>query len=101
MKATVILIPTVAEQREAGETAVVMPEGVRLVEGQELHVYPDGDYGRMPVGTASNIRVENGRLVADIDFPMLQFGYAGLVHADETELLNLSAGWSGPANPRA
>lgn len=85
MRVTAVLVPTVSEQLMAGDRDVIDPKGVIV---KRDHIPVTKDFGVAVddiVGTASNIRLENDRLVADIDLlddetpPGLRYSIGGHV----------------------
>lgn len=96
MKATIVILPTVAEQRAAGDSDVIDPAVVRL-SGESITLWRDFNF-RVPedaLAKLTDIRVEDGRLVADAEGytpyfdsilegqrngepPLLQYGLMGL-----------------------
>ena len=80
MSIKVVLIPTIEEQREdpARKDSVVDPAGIDLERSQDLSVMNGYDFSRhpIPLGMAHNIRLEDGRIVADLD---MKVGWAGNV----------------------
>lgn len=79
MRGTVILIPSIDEQLAAGETDVINPSGVTAMPGK-APLFWDNDYQpENVVGTVDNVRVEDGRLVADIEVNLWEMSYAGVI----------------------
>jgi hypothetical protein len=67
MKFTAVLMPSVAEQRAAGATEVYDPSGIRFQRDRQP-VFGGGDYRTESIcGWADNLRIEDGRLIADIE----------------------------------
>jgi hypothetical protein len=104
-----VILPTVAEQMEAGDPTIIDPDGVDLTEWADPEAKPRplfaGGRYRVPedvVGWWTNPRVEDGRLVVDIELNgpyedgEVRFSFSGLagggqarliaVHAHETRL---------------
>lgn len=90
MKA-VVLVPSLDEQREAGgyfRDTLVDPAGI-TVHGAELAVTLNNRLDTPPVGRASNVRLKDGRLVADIELfrPLtgeVRFSVSGLSFEEES-----------------
>lgn len=112
MKATAVILGTREEQEASGEWVnVVDPEVVDLTEWREggrgsSPVFRDGSY-RVPddiVGSWDNPRVEDGRLLVDVEIPdafpvdQVSFSFAGMVGGGQARLIAVHAGWKhGPA----
>lgn len=83
MRATVVLIPTMEEQRAVGRVELIDPAGVKQDNpARFLPVHPASGFER--IGWASNVRLKDGRLVADIevdgmriDDQQARYGFAG------------------------
>lgn len=68
MIATIVILPTVEEQRAAGDSDIIDPAVVKLA-GEAITLWRDFNF-RVPedaLAKLTNIRVENGRLVADVE----------------------------------
>lgn len=79
MKFTAVIIPSVEEQ--AGDTTIIDPRGV---DRAEVSVMLNGIYEtRNLIGRATDVRYEDGRLLADIDIPGWKVAVAGLVREQE------------------
>lgn len=80
MKGTVVVLPSLDEQIAAGDRDLIDPAGVGTLtrrDGRGVGVYA-GD-AMTKLGTVTDIRVQDGRLVADVDLPGFEFGIGGLV----------------------
>lgn len=103
MKASVVILGTVAEQEEAGDHTVVDPMAIDLTEWADARmskapVFRGGQY-RVPddvVGWWENPRVEEGRLVVDVEvdemlFDHVSFSFAGIAGGGQARLIAVHA----------
>ena len=77
---TVIIVPTIEEQRAEGALTIYDPTAINVREPIPLIV--DYNYDKV-IGRVVNIRVENGRLVGDAD---VEIGWGGIpveTHVEE------------------
>ncbi len=97
---TVVILPTVAEQEEAGAEPVVDPAVVDLTPWEQIRNPAPILSGGLPVvpeavmGWWSNPRVVDGRLVADvelrsdlIDSGPFRFSFAGIVGGGQARMI--------------
>lgn len=67
--ATVVILPTLQEQMESGDDTLIDPEVLHFAGLESGPIFRDGQY-RVPddiAGRYSNLRIEDGRLVADVE----------------------------------
>lgn len=68
MRATVVLLPSIEEQREAGDHTIIDPAGVKIPpEGMPVWANFQFNIPDDVMGYAFDIRLEDGRLVADVE----------------------------------
>jgi hypothetical protein len=94
-----VILPSVEAQMAAGDRDIIDPAAVKA--SGEVPVHEDFNYNRMPVGFASNFRVEEGCLVADIEFvggssDTGRYGFAGMQEGGAPEWRLLSIGQLSP-----
>lgn len=84
MKVTTVLIPTVEEQRAAGDHALVLPAGVKVPD-LPMPLFLNGNYAvpKNVVGWIRRIWLEDGRLMAEADIALFDFGWGGMPDKDD------------------